>query len=183
MGRLFGALLIGLLCVPSLVHAADIAGTWTGTWTKNGDALPVTVTFANENGTWSGSFDSDALQVSGIPFRDVRLSDSAAHWLLQGDSSATTFDGTLKGDTLSGEFVEGSTTGSFVLRRSAQPVQPVAVRDVSFADGAVSLAGSLITPPGKGPFPAVVFLHGSGQKAAGPTNIWVSASRAPVSRQ
>lgn len=25
--------------------AADLAGSWTGTWTKSGDGLPVTVTF------------------------------------------------------------------------------------------------------------------------------------------
>ncbi len=35
----------GLLLVPSASTAEDIAGAWSGTWTKNGDALTVVVTF------------------------------------------------------------------------------------------------------------------------------------------
>ena len=34
--------------------------------------------------------------------------------------------------------------------------------DVRFRNGDVTLAGSLTLPPGRGPFPAIVFLHGSG---------------------
>jgi hypothetical protein len=40
---------------------------------------------------------------------------------------------------------------------------PVQVRDVSFTGPAgVTISGFLSRPPGKGPFPAVVYLHGSG---------------------
>jgi len=35
-------------------------------------------------------------------------------------------------------------------------------REISFSSGAVTLAGTLLLPPGEGPWPAVVFLHGSG---------------------
>ena len=34
--------------------------------------------------------------------------------------------------------------------------------DIRFRNGNVTLAGTLTLPPGRGPFPAVVFLHGSG---------------------
>lgn len=34
--------------------------------------------------------------------------------------------------------------------------------EVSFSNGSITLAGTLLTPKGDGPFPAVVFVHGSG---------------------
>lgn len=39
---------------------------------------------------------------------------------------------------------------------------PIAVHDVSYTAGGRRVAGYLAVPPGKGPFPAVVYLHGSG---------------------
>jgi dienelactone hydrolase len=39
---------------------------------------------------------------------------------------------------------------------------PIAVHDVSFRTGADRLNGFLLLPPGRGPFPGVVYLHGSG---------------------
>ncbi len=40
---------------------------------------------------------------------------------------------------------------------------PIAVRDVSFAGpGRKTIQGFLVVPPGKGPFPGVVYLHGAG---------------------
>ncbi|MDQ3777859.1 MAG: acetylxylan esterase [Actinomycetota bacterium] len=39
---------------------------------------------------------------------------------------------------------------------------PIKVRDVSFHGGKERVPAFLLTPPGKGPFPAVIYLHGSG---------------------
>jgi dienelactone hydrolase len=39
---------------------------------------------------------------------------------------------------------------------------PVEVRDVSFAGPSERVPAYLITPPGKGPYPAVIYLHGAG---------------------
>src|SRR3712207_2201177 len=57
---------------------------------------------------------------------------------------------------------------------------PIEVRDVSFFGGQERGPAFLLTPPGKGPYPAVVYLHGSGGdrfemlQAAG----WLAARRA-----
>jgi uncharacterized protein len=151
----------------SLVHsgaasAADLAGVWTGTWTKQGDALPVTVMFEDSAAGWSGTFDSDALQVAGIPLADVRDANGTVHWLLKGDRTTTVFDGTLDGNRLAGTFTESGTPGTFALARAALPEAKIASRDVTFADGEVTLAGTLLSPPAPGPHPAIVFLQGSG---------------------
>lgn len=52
---------------------------------------------------------------------------------------------------------------------------PRAVQEevVTFDNGDLSLAGTLTSPPGEGPFPAVVIVHGSG--ASDRSNPWTSA--------
>src|SRR4029079_12747654 len=39
---------------------------------------------------------------------------------------------------------------------------PIAVHDVSYTSGGKTIDAMLAVPPGKGPFPAVVYLHGTG---------------------
>lgn len=148
--------------VSNTFAATDLAGGWQGTWTRNGDALPVTVTFAKSGSSYSGSFDSDALQVTGIPFSDISDVDGKVHWLLKGDQSATDFEGTIKGDKIIGTLTDGSSKGPFVLERSQLTTSSVVSRDVTFQDKAVTLAGTLLLPATPGRHAAVLFLHGSG---------------------
>lgn len=151
-----------LLGGAGIAPAADLAGSWKGTWTKDGDALPVVVSFARQGDGWTGTFDSDALQVAGIPFADVRETDGKVHWLLKGDATTASFDGTLAGDTLDGGFSEAGKSGAFHLVRSEVAPADFTTRDVSFGDGEVTLAGTLLMPAGAGAHPAIAFLHGSG---------------------
>jgi uncharacterized protein len=57
-------------------------------------------------------------------------------------------------------------TCSTILAHGQQPVPapapPYQEEEVTFANGDVKLAGTLTVPPGKGPFPAIVMLTGSG---------------------
>jgi pimeloyl-ACP methyl ester carboxylesterase len=46
--------------------------------------------------------------------------------------------------------------------RPAIAAEPAVEEEVSFDNGAVTLTGTLTLPPGSGPHPALVFLHGSG---------------------
>ncbi len=45
--------------------------------------------------------------------------------------------------------------------------------EVTYSNGAVSLAGSILVPRGNGPFPAVVIIHGSGSSDR--SNAWTTA--------
>ncbi len=84
------------------------------------------------------------------------------------------FDGALDGDTIAGDFTQGAATGTFRLaRRAAQPAAaaapagpppPYHEQDVTFRNGAVTLAGTLTVPDGQGPFPALVMITGSGSQ-------------------
>ena len=105
----------------------------------------------------------------GIPFQNVRFEGSALSWALVGDATTTTFEGTVQGDALAGRFREGDATGTFRLTRGTTAATALAEEEITFANGPVTLSGTVIYPPGQGPFPAVVFLHGSG-----PEGRWAS---------
>jgi hypothetical protein len=160
--RTFSGALLALILACSTAQAADLAGTWSGTWTKGGDALPVVVSFEKGANGYSGHFDSDALQVAGIPFADVNETGEGVHFVLKGDQSTDVFDGRQRGDAIDGTFTETSTKGTFHLARANAAPQAVESRDVDFTNGDVKLAGTLLLPSGKERHPAILFLHGSG---------------------
>ncbi len=92
----------------TVAQTDDVAGGWKGTWTKGGDALPVTVTFARVGNAYSGAFDSDALQVAGIPIGDISDMGGRIHFDIKGDQTTTIFDGEISGDTISGTYIDGT---------------------------------------------------------------------------
>lgn len=161
MAKLILAGALGLAVATSAL-AADIAGGWEGVWVKAGDALPVTVSFAKTAAGYSGSFDSDALQVAGIPFQQVSVTDDKVHIELIGDQTTSEFDGTVSGDRIEGTFVESGQKGTFLLHRAALPQAALESREVNFDDGDVKLAGTLLLLAGAGKHPAILFLQGSG---------------------
>lgn len=142
--------------------ADRLDGDWRGSWIKDGDALPVTVMFVKTGDTYSGAFDSDALQVAGIPLGNVSDSNGRVHFQIAGDQSTTVFDGEFTGDTMSGTFTDGSDKGSFGLVRATLPTPRIRTRDVTFQSKDVALAGTILLPATPGRHAAIVFLHGSG---------------------
>ncbi len=157
-----GIATFALVSLAAVSCARGPVGTWTGSWIKNGDALPVVVTFRRTEHGFAGSFTSDALQVADIPFGEVRSTPPAIHFVLAGDAATTTFDGSLIGNLAEGTFREGDSKGSFRLIRSRVAPPGLRTRDAAFRDGDVRLAGTLLLPARRGLYPAIVFLHGSG---------------------
>jgi hypothetical protein len=58
------------------------------------------------------------------------------------------------------DFVEGAVNGNIALVRSAVPPAAIHTRNVTFRNGDVALAGSLILPASGGTHPAILFLQG-----------------------
>ena len=144
---------------------AELAGDWNGYWARSGDTMPVVLHLKRDpaNRTYSATFDSDRLRVMGIPFAQVTV-DGCCNVVMQlrGDRTTTVFTGTLRGRSLSGEFQEEGTSGRFSYSRARAASAPVVEREVTFRNGDVTLAGSLLVAPDSGRRPAVVFIHGSG---------------------
>lgn len=161
--RLVLAALTASLACPAAAMIRDrIAGAWRGLWTKNGDDLPVTVRFMEEANGLSGSFDSDALQVTGIPFAEVVRTGTRLRFLLQGDETATVFEGDIRDEEIAGTLTEGRAVGRFRLVPDAVPASTVRAEELTVRIGDAILSGSLLLPSREGVYPAVVFLHGSG---------------------
>ena len=157
---LLGVLASSLAALPVAAQKGP-AGTWIGQWERDGSVLEVEVVFVRTDSGYAGSFSSTQLRVVGIPFREIRFEEPSVSWKLVGDATTTTFEGTVRGDTLRGRFREGEAVGTFRLTRGAA-APGLDQEEVTFTNGAVTLGGTVIYPEGPGPFSGVVFLHGSG---------------------
>jgi len=164
-------MLVGLLSAVVLAAAvpdAALPGDWQGVWVRDGASLEVRFHFEARAGELRGSFDSDPLRAAGIPLSALQATEQGVHFELAGDVSTTRFDGAFRGDSLTGTFEDGEARGTFALARAAARREP-RQEDVSFEDGPVTLAGTLVRPASNGLAPAVVFVHGSG-----PEGRWAS---------
>src|SRR5215472_1754260 len=108
-----------------------------------------------------GTVDLPEFGASGIPASNLAVSSGNIHFELVGDNSTAVFDGTIRGDVIQGSWKEDTHTGRFELH--LRPLGSSLIeKSVTFANGDVRLSGSLLVPGGKGPFPAVVLIHGAG---------------------
>lgn len=139
-----------------------LEGGWRGFWVREGDSLRVEFEFRETSEGSSGTFGSEDLRVAGVPVSSIRTRFPRVHFELAGDASTTLFDGQVRGDSLSGEFQEGPARGTFFFWRQSKPPPGQLEEEVTFADGSVILSGTLILPGMAGPYPAVIFVHGSG---------------------
>jgi uncharacterized protein len=163
MRILTAAALLAFAAGPS--HAQDrLTGNWKGYWTRAGDTMVVTMNVSRDSArNYVATFDAERLRVSGIPFTAVQVDGCCSVTLsLRGDRTTTVFTGTLRGDSLLGTFREEDTEGRFAFARAAAATQLFDERAITFANGAVTLAGTLLLPRTGSSVPAVVFAHGSG---------------------
>jgi dipeptidyl aminopeptidase/acylaminoacyl peptidase len=158
------AALLALSTITTGAAAQDpLAGRWQGHWYRAGDSMAVTLHVQRDStGRYAASFDSDRLRVGGIPFADVHARGRDVTLTLRGDRATTVFTGTVEGDSFAGTLREGADEGRFAYRRASNAGAELEEREITFASGAVTLAGTLILPRHGSGLPAVVFLHGSG---------------------
>jgi pimeloyl-ACP methyl ester carboxylesterase len=156
-----------ILCIATTPAQGQerLSGSWRGYWSRAGDSMLVTmnVQLDTSTGRYAAAFTSDRLRVSGIPFNEVRLQGCCDVTLVvRGDRTTLGFTGRVHGDSLSGVLQEGANDGRFAYSRITPVAPSFEERDITFANGAVTLTGSLLLPRTGNALPAVVFLHGSG---------------------
>lgn len=72
------------------------------------------------------------------------------------------FRGTLRGDSLTGTASSSGGALRLLLQRRGPSVPPpYREEEIQFANGDLRLLGSLLIPAGRGPYPAIILIHGS----------------------
>jgi fermentation-respiration switch protein FrsA (DUF1100 family) len=162
---------------PKPAPPSDIDGTWQGTLDTGTIKLRILFKIVNTQDGLTAQMQSPDQTSIWIPASSVSRNGSALTITLKG--IGITFDGKISADLSS---IDGTLTqmgGSLPLalkpvkdqaaaepRRPQNPVKPHPYREeeVTYANkaGGNTLAATLTVPPGKGPFPAVLLIVGSG---------------------
>jgi pimeloyl-ACP methyl ester carboxylesterase len=172
-----GGLLLALCGVvgplPLTGQEAAAAGRWEGAILVLGSELGIGVQFVRGADAWSATIDIPQQGAMGLPLRNVTVDPPRVHFELMGGPGLAVFDGALAGDSITGTFTQSGVEGTFHLARegavadtepesTADTVTAYREEEVSFANGDVTLAGTLTLPSAPGPHPAVVLITGSG---------------------
>ncbi|MCO1655396.1 alpha/beta hydrolase family protein [Pseudonocardia humida] len=146
----------------------ELVGDWKGRIEVPGSPLDIGITLTTDGGT----FDLPAQGLADLPLADLRTGGGTFAAALPDVPGGARFDGTVTGDTISGDFTQGGQKLPFALERGtlAPPARPQEPRppfpyrseDVTYPADGFDLAGTLTTPEGPGPFTAVVMITGSG---------------------
>jgi hypothetical protein len=163
---------LAALVLPAM--AQDISGDWQGTLQAGGAELHLRLHFAKTaTGAFTGTMDSVDQGANGIPIASISLTGFKLR--LDVKVVGGVYEATLSADgkSLSGIWTQGQAMPlSFermapqAARRPQEPVKPYPYREqeVKYENktAGIHLAATLTIPQGKGPFPAVLLIPGSG---------------------
>lgn len=159
------------------IKPSDIDGAWLGSLDLGAAKLRLVFHIANTADGLTATVDSPDQNANGMPVTSITL-DGATLTLAMKTLGAT-FSGQISADrtAIEGTFTQGGRSFPVTLKplkdqaslhrnRPQNPVKPYPYReeDVTYENkaGGLRLAATLTIPQGKGPFPAVVLITGSG---------------------
>jgi hypothetical protein len=162
---------------PRAAKPTDIDGTWMGRLNTGAITLRIVFKIVNTPDGLTATLKSPDQSPAWMHATSVTRSGSALTIAIKPIGAA--FEGKIGADlgTITGTFTQGGSPLPLVLtrvkdesaleqRRPQNPVKPYPYReeDVTYANKAAgdTLAATLTIPPGKGPFPAVLLIVGSG---------------------
>ncbi|HVX25138.1 MAG TPA: alpha/beta fold hydrolase [Parafilimonas sp.] len=173
-------LLLVLVFAYNILNAqTDFTGIWNGTLNVPGELRLVLHVTKSQNGLYEGTLDSPDQNVSGIKCDKVEVSKVAdGNEVLNFtiNKIKVSYTGTLVNDTtLSGTFTQGAnipldlhraavafTAKNIVRPQTPKPPFPYKSEDVIYNGNGLQYGATITIPEGKGPFPAVLLITGSG---------------------
>lgn len=153
----------------------DVDGTWLGTLDLGGMKLRVMFKISNTTEGLKGQMQSPDQGSGWMPVTSVTRKDDVI--TIEMKTVGASFQGKLSADkqSITGTFTQMdnerpltvkrlNNEAEMELQRWQNPVKPYPYReeDVSYVSDGNRLAGTLTIPQGKGPFPAVLLICGSG---------------------
>jgi uncharacterized protein len=163
---------------PKPAKPSDIDGTWMGTLDTGAGRLRVVFHIVNPEDGLIATLDSPDQGAKGLPTTSVTRDGPTLK--IEARAIGGSFQGKIAADlsSIDGDWTQGGATLPLVLKRvkdqaelelqkrPQNPVRPYPYRDedVSYENKvqSVTLAATITIPPGKGPFPGVVLITGSG---------------------
>ncbi len=164
---LLAAFLLSVTAAPVSAQS-PLVGAWDGAIRVMGQEIEIHVTFVASGDALKATISVPAQGASGLPLSNVKASADTVHFELPAGPGLAVFEGTLKGELITGPFTQGPATGTFELKRhkevpaAPEPPPPYRQEEVTITSGDVTLAGTLTVPPSAGRHPAVVMITGSG---------------------
>jgi hypothetical protein len=156
---------------------SDIDGIWLGTLDAGATNLRLVLKIANGPDGLTASLQSPDQSQQWLPANSATRSGDSLNFTIE--SLGVVYDGKIDAglNSIDGTFTQGGRPLPLALKRvkdqaeletrhPQNPVKPYPYREeeVTYANKAAGnvLAGTLTIPPGKGPFPAVLLISGSG---------------------
>jgi uncharacterized protein len=155
--------------------AQEITGQWNGLLEVSKKVqLRIVFNISESETGLTSTMDSPDQKVFGIPVDETTFSDQKVRLIVK--SAGFEYSGELTGDSINGTFMQGGQSFALTLKkekieapiviRPQEPKKPYPYvsEDITFRndEANISLAGTLTMPKGKGKFPAVVLISGSG---------------------
>ncbi len=151
-----------------------LRGPWEGAISIMGQELGIIVRFDENGGILKGTIDIPMQMAADLPLSNLKREGERIHFELAAGPGVAVFDGVIHQGNMAGDFTQAGIKGSFkLLKAGEKALKPAAVpqktvplpyraEEVVLKNGEIQLAGTLTLPEGKGPFPAVIMITGSG---------------------
>jgi len=165
MKKILVVITAGFLIVSAIFAQCDnCKGQWIGEIVKDGKKWKTELNISVEEDHLKGYFDVPDYGLYHLVFDTVYLADNKIHLKYEDKNTKVNFNGTIAGKMMTGDWEGLETKATFSLQKmNDQPIE-YKIEEVYFTNNESKLAGTLIIPLGKGPFPAVVHVHGSGNQ-------------------
>lgn len=166
------AILLAALLLPCLVTAQNFAGTWSGVLDVGPAKLRIVFNVTEKEGGYAATMDSPDQGAFGLPVASVTMAGDRV--AMKMPALGASYSGQIAGDSIRGQFDQNGASFSLNLVRAAlwkpkrpqdpQPPYPYRSEEVTFRNEAAgeTFHGTLTIPEGRGKFPAVVMVTGSG---------------------
>ena len=170
------AVMVGALHASILTAQQQVVGSWYGVTAIPGGDFSLRVDIARSDSGIAAVLDVSESALMRFPVPEAGYKEHSLQLSVPGgwglamfrdigltkDEQVIRFEGTPAGDSIPGRLRVAYATFPLTLHRYREEAAPYHREDVTFANGDVTLAGTLYLPPGRGPFPVVLFTHGSG---------------------
>lgn len=153
-----------MLLVTAATLNAQLIEAWSGEVTNGNDKRIFTLEISRFENTYKINWSLSEANIYRMPVGEFSYNpnDSLSAALLIFNHPMGKIEGKFINNTFSGNFVWNKSSSKISLEKVSGYEIPFYEKEYKINNKEVVLAGTLITPNGKGSFPAVVFLHGSG---------------------